>query len=58
LVSMQVQPGSEIVVVGAQQLTERYSMALQHLGAQVRTLGSQAAWAGLYQVYQALVRLG
>ena len=57
LVTMQIQPGTDIVIVGSQQLTERYSMALQHLGAQVRTLGNQAAWAGLYQVYQALTRL-
>jgi 2-dehydro-3-deoxygalactonokinase len=57
LTAMQVQPGSEIVVVGAQQLTRRYSLALEHLGAQVRILGNQAAWAGLYQVYQALTRI-
>ncbi len=57
LVAMQVQPGAELLVVGAQQLTERYSLALEHLGARVRTLGNQAAWAGLYQVYQALTRL-
>jgi 2-dehydro-3-deoxygalactonokinase len=57
LATMQVEPGAEIVVVGSQQLTERYSLALTHLGARVRTLGNQAAWAGLYQVYQALTRL-
>jgi 2-dehydro-3-deoxygalactonokinase len=57
LVSMQVQPGVELVVVGAQQLTERYQVALEHMGASVRTLGSQAAWAGLFQIYQALSRL-
>jgi 2-dehydro-3-deoxygalactonokinase len=57
LVSMQVQPGAELIVIGSQQLTERYQLALDHLGANVRTLGSQAAWAGLYQVYQALTRL-
>jgi 2-dehydro-3-deoxygalactonokinase len=57
LMAMQVQQGADIVVVGAQQLTERYSLALEHLGAQARTLGNQAAWAGLYQVYQALTRL-
>ncbi len=57
LVSMQVQPGAELVVVGSQQLTERYGIALNHLGAEVRTLGNQAAWAGLYQVYQALTRM-
>lgn len=54
--AMQVQPGAQLVLVGSQQLTQRYEMALQHLGAQVRTLGNQAAWAGLYQVYQALAR--
>jgi 2-dehydro-3-deoxygalactonokinase len=58
LTAMQVQPGVDLVVIGSQQLTERYSIALQHLGANVRTLGSQAAWAGLYQVYQALTRIG
>ncbi len=57
LAAMQVQPGVELVVIGSQQLTERYQIALEHLGANVRTLGSQAAWAGLYQVYQALTRL-
>jgi 2-dehydro-3-deoxygalactonokinase len=57
LVSMQVEPGAEIVVIGSQQLTERYQIALEHMGAQVRTLGNQAAWAGLYQIYQALTRL-
>jgi 2-dehydro-3-deoxygalactonokinase len=57
LASMQVQPGAEIVLIGSQQLTERYSLALEHMGAQVRTLGNQAAWAGLYQVYQALARI-
>jgi 2-dehydro-3-deoxygalactonokinase len=57
MVSMQVQPGVDLVVVGAQQLTERYQLALEHLGANVRTLGAQAAWAGLYQIYQALTRV-
>jgi 2-dehydro-3-deoxygalactonokinase len=57
LASMQVQPGLEIVAVGSQHLTERYSIALSHLGARVRTLGNQAAWAGLYQVYQALTKI-
>jgi 2-dehydro-3-deoxygalactonokinase len=56
LAAMQVQPGAEIIVVGAQHLTQRYQIALEHLGANVRTLGAQAAWAGLYQVYQALTR--
>ena len=57
LAAMQVQPGVELVVVGSQQLTERYQLALEHLGANVRTLGSQAAWAGLFQIYQTLTRI-
>jgi 2-dehydro-3-deoxygalactonokinase len=57
LVSMQVQAGAEIVLIGSQVLTERYSLALEHLGAHARTLGNQAAWAGLYQVYQALAKV-
>lgn len=57
LTAMQVQPGAELIVVGSQQLTERYQIALEHLGASVRVLGSQAAWAGLHQIYQALTRV-
>ena len=57
LAAMQVQPGAELVVVGAPLLTERYQIALEHLGANVRTLGSQAAWAGLHQIYQALTKI-
>ena len=57
LAAMQVQPGAELIVVGSQQLTERYQIALEHLGANVRVLGSQAAWAGLHQIYQALTRI-
>lgn len=57
LAAMQVQAGAEIIVVGSQQLTERYQLALEHLGANARTLGNQAAWAGLYQIYQALARI-
>jgi 2-dehydro-3-deoxygalactonokinase len=51
LVSMQLQPGSQIVVVGSQALCERYSLALAHLDIDARTLGSQAAWAGLHRIY-------
>jgi 2-dehydro-3-deoxygalactonokinase len=57
LAAMQVQPGVDLVLVGTQQLTERYQIALEHLGANVRSLGTQAAWAGLYQIYQALSRI-
>lgn len=54
--AMQVQPGADLIVVGSPMLTQRYQLALEHLGAKVRCLGAQAAWAGLYQVYQALTR--
>jgi 2-dehydro-3-deoxygalactonokinase len=54
LTAMQVQPGVDLVLLGMPALTERYKLALAHLGANVRTLGTQAAWAGFYQVYQAL----
>jgi 2-dehydro-3-deoxygalactonokinase len=57
LAAMQVQPGADLVVVGAPVLIERYQLALEHLGAQVKSLGSQAAWAGLYQIHQALTRV-
>jgi 2-dehydro-3-deoxygalactonokinase len=57
LVAMQVQPGAQLVVVGSQALTQRYRIALEHLGAQVRTLGNQASWAGLHQVYLALAKV-
>jgi 2-dehydro-3-deoxygalactonokinase len=57
LVAMQVQPGVNLILVGTPQLTERYQLALEHLGANVRSLGSQAAWAGLHQIYQALSKM-
>ncbi len=51
LVSMQLDPGCEVVVVGSQGLQERYTLALEHLQVQPRTLGTQAAWAGLHSIY-------
>jgi 2-dehydro-3-deoxygalactonokinase len=55
LVSMQLDPGTELVVVGSQTLCERYRIALSHLQVKARTLGSQAAWAGLHQIYHQLM---
>jgi hypothetical protein len=40
-----------VVVVGSQGLQERYTLALEHLQVQPRTLGTQAAWAGLHSIY-------
>jgi 2-dehydro-3-deoxygalactonokinase len=51
LVSMQLDPGGGVIVVGTQALTERYCLALEHLGIPTRTLGTQAAWAGLHHIY-------
>ena len=52
--AMQVQSGIELIVVGDQMLSARYRLAMEHVGAQVRVLGNQAAWAGLHQIYLAL----
>ncbi len=51
LVSMQLEQGSEVVVIGSQAWLERYTLALDHLGISTRKLGTQAAWAGLYRIY-------
>ena len=56
LLSMQLELGSEVVVVGSQVLQTRYKAALEHFGLQVRTLGGQAAWVGLHQIYQQLTK--
>jgi 2-dehydro-3-deoxygalactonokinase len=54
LLSMQLDPGTQVVVVGSQALCERYTLALTHLGIETRTLGTQAAWAGLHSIYTQL----
>jgi 2-dehydro-3-deoxygalactonokinase len=54
LAAMQVEDGMELLVIGSQTLCERYSLALAHLGARAKTLGNQAAWAGLHAIYQRL----
>jgi 2-dehydro-3-deoxygalactonokinase len=51
LVSMQLDPGTQVIVVGSQALGERYTLALGHLGVEARILGAQAAWAGLHSIY-------
>jgi 2-dehydro-3-deoxygalactonokinase len=51
LVSMQLDPGGEVAVVGTQAVCERYSLALAHLQVPSRTLGTQTAWAGLHSIY-------
>ena len=43
-----------IVLVGAEKLTQRYGVALTHVGAQFRTLGQEATWLGLHAIAQSL----
>ena len=38
---------SEVIVIGATALVERYAVALKERGANVRTFGAEATWAGL-----------
>jgi 2-dehydro-3-deoxygalactonokinase len=40
-------PGSEVIVIGASALVERYALALGERGAKVCTFGAEATWAGL-----------
>ena len=51
LISMQLDPGYEVIVVGSQVLCERYTLALEHLQVPARLLGTQAAWAGFHTIY-------
>jgi 2-dehydro-3-deoxygalactonokinase len=55
LVSMQLEPGLEVVLIGTPIMCERYKLALEHLEILVHQMGTQTSWAGLHKVYQALV---
>jgi 2-dehydro-3-deoxygalactonokinase len=46
--------GGDVVVIGADTLTQRYERALSQQGIGVKTLGPQAGWLGLWAVGQAL----
>ena len=46
--------GTEVVVIGAPGLTERYAQALTLHGVRARTLDDQATWAGLLALSTAL----
>jgi 2-dehydro-3-deoxygalactonokinase len=52
LAAMQVEPELEVILVGSNALCERYALALKHLGARARSLGTQAGWGGLHAIYQ------
>jgi 2-dehydro-3-deoxygalactonokinase len=48
--------GAPVVLVGAHNLTQRYAIALEHLGAPFRTLGQEATWLGVHAIAQALAK--
>jgi 2-dehydro-3-deoxygalactonokinase len=48
--------GEQVIVVGADALTQRYERALAALGVQVRVIGSQAAWRGLFEIARSAER--
>ena len=39
-----------LVLVGAEKLTQRYGLALSHLGASFQTAGQEATWLGLHTI--------
>jgi hypothetical protein len=41
-------------VIGTTALTQRYELALQALDVPVRSVGSEAAWRGLWTIAQTL----
>jgi 2-dehydro-3-deoxygalactonokinase len=42
-----------VVLIGSDTLTQRYSLALQHLGIACQSHGAQATWAGLFALASA-----
>ena len=42
-----------VILIGSDTLTQRYSLALQHLGIPCQSHGSQATWAGLFALASA-----
>jgi len=56
LAAMRLPAGSQVIVIGSPALCERYNLAFAHLGVQTRTIGNQAAWAGLHSIYGQISR--
>jgi 2-dehydro-3-deoxygalactonokinase len=46
--------GSDVVLTGGEALTQRYAIALEAAGVRGTRIGSEAAWAGLWAIAQAL----
>jgi 2-dehydro-3-deoxygalactonokinase len=44
----------KVVLIGAPVLTARYTLALKAAGVSTRTLGAEAAWAGLHALHAAM----
>jgi 2-dehydro-3-deoxygalactonokinase len=42
-----------VILIGSDTLTQRYSLALQHLGIACQSLGAEATWAGLFALARA-----
>lgn len=42
-----------VILIGSDTLTQRYSLALQHLGINCQSRGSEATWAGLFALASA-----
>jgi 2-dehydro-3-deoxygalactonokinase len=43
-----------LVLVGAPKLTQRYGIALDHLGVPFQAMGQEATWLGLAAIAQSL----
>ena len=48
--SRPLERGAQLVVVGADALTRRYERALAQRGVRMRSVGTQAAWRGLWDI--------
>jgi len=46
--------GAQLVLVGAEALTERYQRALAHRQAVVQRAGAEAGWRGLWALAQTI----
>jgi 2-dehydro-3-deoxygalactonokinase len=44
---------SPLILIGNNTLTQRYSLALQHLGIACQSHGAEATWAGLFALASA-----
>jgi 2-dehydro-3-deoxygalactonokinase len=48
--SQDLKGSGELVITGADKLTQRYGLALSHIGATFRALGHEATWLGLHAI--------